>query len=67
MGVWPSGTTFITFTDVKVPKTNIIGKEGDGFKQVMYNFNHGTAHENQLNHSITRPPVAIWAGVAFFS
>eukprot|EP00397_Hematodinium_sp_SG-2012_P029816 GEMP01031531.1.p1 GENE.GEMP01031531.1~~GEMP01031531.1.p1 ORF type:complete len:488 (+),score=83.94 GEMP01031531.1:96-1466(+) len=40
MGVWPSGTTFITFTDVKVPKTNIIGKEGEGFRQVMYNFNH---------------------------
>lgn len=40
MGVWPSGTTFVTFTDVKVPKTNIIGIEGDGFRQVMYNFNH---------------------------
>merc|ERR1740121_191612 len=40
MGVWPSGTTFVTFTDVKVPKTNIIGKLGEGFKQVMFNFNH---------------------------
>ncbi len=33
-GVWPSGTTFITFDNVKVPKANIIGKVGDGFKQV---------------------------------
>jgi len=40
MGVWPSGTSFVTFTDVKVPKTNIIGKVGDGFRQAMFNFNH---------------------------
>lgn len=39
-GVWPSGTTFVTFTDVKVPKTHIIGELGQGFKQIMYNFNH---------------------------
>merc|ERR1712085_120777 len=25
MGVWPSGTTYITFKDVKVPKENIVG------------------------------------------
>merc|ERR1719281_1874069 len=40
MGVWPSGTTYITFQNVKVPKENIIGKLNDGFKQVMFNFNH---------------------------
>eukprot|EP00466_Bigelowiella_natans_P002774 jgi/Bigna1/35751/e_gw1.11.112.1 len=40
MGVWPSGTTYITFEDVKVPASNIIGKEGEGFRQIMYNFNH---------------------------
>jgi len=39
-GVWPSGTTFVTFKNVKVPKTNIIGKKEEGFKQIMYNFNH---------------------------
>jgi alkylation response protein AidB-like acyl-CoA dehydrogenase len=39
-GVWPSGTTFITFEDVKVPVENLIGKENEGFKYVMYNFNH---------------------------
>jgi alkylation response protein AidB-like acyl-CoA dehydrogenase len=40
MGVWTSGTTFITFKNVKVPKENIVGKLNEGFKQVMYNFNH---------------------------
>jgi len=40
MGVWPSGTTYITMTNVKVPKKNIIGKLNEGFKQIMYNFNH---------------------------
>eukprot|EP00747_Dinoflagellata_sp_TGD_P208945 gnl/TRDRNA2_/TRDRNA2_82385_c1_seq1.p1 gnl/TRDRNA2_/TRDRNA2_82385_c1~~gnl/TRDRNA2_/TRDRNA2_82385_c1_seq1.p1 ORF type:complete len:249 (+),score=57.65 gnl/TRDRNA2_/TRDRNA2_82385_c1_seq1:34-747(+) len=39
-GVWASGTTFITFTDVKVPRTHLIGKLNGGFKQIMYNFNH---------------------------
>ena len=40
MGVWPSGTTYIEFDGVKVPKANVVGKLGEGFKQVMYNFNH---------------------------
>lgn len=39
-GVWPSGTTYITFEDVKVPVQNLIGKENQGFKYIMYNFNH---------------------------
>jgi len=39
-GVWPSGTTYITFEDVKVPVENLIGNENEGFKYVMYNFNH---------------------------
>lgn len=39
-GVWSSGTTFITFEDVKVPVENLIGKENQGFKYIMYNFNH---------------------------
>ena len=81
-GVWPSGTTYITFEDVKVvsafpvvnvlnldshvsldrfqnicvsqytnvsstlfsckvPVENLIGVENQGFKCIMYNFNHG--------------------------
>lgn len=39
-GVWCSGTTYITMEDVKVPVENLIGKEGEGFKYIMYNFNH---------------------------
>jgi len=39
-GVWPSGTTYITFEDVQVPVENLIGVENQGFKYVMYNFNH---------------------------
>jgi alkylation response protein AidB-like acyl-CoA dehydrogenase len=38
-GVWPSGTAYITFEDVKVPKENLIGKENKGFKYIMWNFN----------------------------
>jgi alkylation response protein AidB-like acyl-CoA dehydrogenase len=39
-GVWSSGTTYIEFDDVKVPVENIIGVENQGFKCIMYNFNH---------------------------
>jgi len=39
-GVWSSGTTYITFEDVKVPVSNLIGKEGKGFQLIMKNFNH---------------------------
>ncbi|KAI2919722.1 hypothetical protein CBS147320_8476 [Aspergillus niger] len=39
-GVWSSGTTYITFEDVKVPVENLIGKENQGFKVIMTNFNH---------------------------
>ena len=34
-GVWSSGTTYITFEDVKVPVENLIGKENQGFKYIM--------------------------------
>ncbi|KKF93419.1 Acyl-CoA dehydrogenase [Ceratocystis platani] len=39
-GVWSSGTTYITFEDVKVPVENLIGKENKGFRVIMTNFNH---------------------------
>eukprot|EP01116_Phalansterium_solitarium_P001628 TRINITY_DN1143_c0_g2_i1.p1 TRINITY_DN1143_c0_g2~~TRINITY_DN1143_c0_g2_i1.p1 ORF type:complete len:536 (+),score=189.85 TRINITY_DN1143_c0_g2_i1:72-1679(+) len=39
-GVWSSGTTYITFEDVKVPVENLIGKENVGFRYIMHNFNH---------------------------
>lgn len=39
-GVWPSGTSYVTFENVKVPVENVIGKENAGFRCIMYNFNH---------------------------
>ncbi|KAF4672174.1 hypothetical protein FOL47_000825 [Perkinsus chesapeaki] len=39
-GVWPSGTTFVEFNEVKVPVENLIGNVNEGFKVIMYNFNH---------------------------
>ncbi|TPX30675.1 hypothetical protein SmJEL517_g05812 [Synchytrium microbalum] len=35
-----SGTAYVMMENVKVPVSNIIGKEGEGFKQIMKNFNH---------------------------
>lgn len=39
-GMWGSGTSYITFEDVKVPKTHLIGELNKGFKYIMANFNH---------------------------
>lgn len=35
-----AGTAYIVFENVKVPVSNLIGKEGSGFQVIMYNFNH---------------------------
>lgn len=40
MGVFASATTYVTFEDVKVPVENLIGKENQGFRVIMTNFNH---------------------------
>lgn len=34
------GTTYIELDDVKVPVSNIVGKEGEGMRIIMTNFNH---------------------------
>eukprot|EP00455_Lapot_gusevi_P041975 TRINITY_DN492_c0_g1_i2.p2 TRINITY_DN492_c0_g1~~TRINITY_DN492_c0_g1_i2.p2 ORF type:complete len:445 (+),score=194.37 TRINITY_DN492_c0_g1_i2:104-1438(+) len=39
-GVWPSGTSLVTFDNVLVPVGNLIGEENMGFKYIMFNFNH---------------------------
>lgn len=39
-GARTSGSTFISFEDVRVPAENLLGKEGQGFKVIMENFNH---------------------------
>jgi alkylation response protein AidB-like acyl-CoA dehydrogenase len=35
-----AGTAYITFDNVKVPVENLLGKENEGFKCIMMNFNH---------------------------
>lgn len=40
MGGGASGTTIVTFDEAKVPVENVIGKEGEAFKYIMYNFGH---------------------------
>lgn len=35
-----AGTAYITFDNVKVPVENLLGKENQGFKIIMSNFNH---------------------------
>ena len=35
-----AGTAMIIMDDVKVPVENLLGKENEGFKLIMYNFNH---------------------------
>eukprot|EP01006_Ploeotia_vitrea_P044163 TRINITY_DN66815_c6_g9_i1.p1 TRINITY_DN66815_c6_g9~~TRINITY_DN66815_c6_g9_i1.p1 ORF type:complete len:525 (-),score=279.30 TRINITY_DN66815_c6_g9_i1:461-1987(-) len=39
-GWWISGTAYITLEDVKVPVTHLIGEENQGWKAIMFNFNH---------------------------
>ncbi|KAJ3216900.1 hypothetical protein HDU67_008807 [Dinochytrium kinnereticum] len=34
-----SGTAYVTFENVLIPKENLIGKENQGFKAIMFNFN----------------------------
>ncbi|RMJ29044.1 acyl-CoA dehydrogenase [Aspergillus sp. HF37] len=34
------GTTYIELDDVKVPVSNVVGREGDGMRIIMTNFNH---------------------------
>ena len=39
-GLWSTGTAFIIFDNVKVPVENMVGDENEGFKIIMFNFNH---------------------------
>ncbi|SEP85901.1 acyl-CoA dehydrogenase family protein [Thalassovita taeanensis] len=39
MGWWASDTAHLTFDNCRVPVTNLIGQEGEGFKNAMMNFN----------------------------
>ncbi|KXH42090.1 hypothetical protein CNYM01_05749 [Colletotrichum nymphaeae SA-01] len=35
-----AGTSYLEFDDVRVPRENLIGKENEGMKYIMHNFNH---------------------------
>ncbi|CAE7298129.1 apdG [Symbiodinium natans] len=35
-----AGTALVVLEDVRVPVSNLLGKENEGFKLIMYNFNH---------------------------
>lgn len=39
MGWWSSDTAHLTFSECRVPVSNLIGAEGEGFKAAMNNFN----------------------------
>ena len=44
MGWWCSDTATLYFEDVRVPAANLIGREGEGFKAIMLNFNDERLH-----------------------
>ncbi|OHF00936.1 hypothetical protein CORC01_03764 [Colletotrichum orchidophilum] len=35
-----AGTSYLEFDDVRVPRENLIGRENEGMKYIMHNFNH---------------------------
>jgi alkylation response protein AidB-like acyl-CoA dehydrogenase len=39
-GWWISNTAYVVMDKIKVPVENLIGKENQGFKAIMHNFNH---------------------------
>ena len=44
LGIRASDTAELTFNDVRVPRENLVGKEGDGFHQFMVFFDHTRLH-----------------------
>jgi alkylation response protein AidB-like acyl-CoA dehydrogenase len=44
LGIRACDTSEISFSDVRVPKENLIGTAGQGFKQLMFFLNHARVH-----------------------
>ena len=44
MGWWCSDTATLYFENVRVPVSNLIGREGEGFRAIMLNFNDERLH-----------------------
>jgi acyl-CoA dehydrogenase len=40
MGWWASDTAHLRFDAARVPASNLVGPEGEGFRAIMQNFNH---------------------------
>eukprot|EP00760_Papus_ankaliazontas_P034218 PhM_4_TR7050/c0_g1_i1/m.84493 len=49
-----SGTALLEFDNVKVPVENLIGRENDGFKYIMHNFNHERFYVSILGGRMSR-------------
>ena len=49
-----SGTAYLEFENVKVPVANLIGKENDGFKYIMHNFNHERFYVSVMGARMSR-------------
>jgi alkylation response protein AidB-like acyl-CoA dehydrogenase len=49
-----SGTAYLDFDQCRIPKANLIGPENDGFKLVMYNFNHERFYVSVIANRLSR-------------
>jgi alkylation response protein AidB-like acyl-CoA dehydrogenase len=49
-----SGTAYLDFDNCPVPVSNLIGKENEGFKLVMYNFNHERFYISTIINRLSR-------------
>eukprot|EP01126_Amoeba_proteus_P021520 TRINITY_DN2187_c0_g1_i1.p1 TRINITY_DN2187_c0_g1~~TRINITY_DN2187_c0_g1_i1.p1 ORF type:complete len:546 (-),score=99.66 TRINITY_DN2187_c0_g1_i1:146-1783(-) len=54
MGLTASGTTYITFEDVRVPVSNLLGQLNKGFTIIMHNFNHERMGTNMQANRFAR-------------
>ena len=52
------GTALLIFDNVRVPRENLLGGEGDGFKLIMANFNHERWYLCVVGSSFARAVVA---------
>lgn len=58
-GVWASGTSYISFENVEVPKRYLVGEIDEGFKLIMYNFNHERLHFGFMAEGVLRNTINI--------
>lgn len=49
-----AGTTYLSFEDVRVPVSNLIGREHAGFRHLMTNFNHERLMICYVGHRLAR-------------